>query len=172
MIDEKWLLTFHIHSFKSYYFERGLKFKLRYESSNVSQWSYNSGACGGNFSTPYGILTSPSYPESYPENADCTYTISQPTGTIIMMRILSMDIDYLSEHYDYINFNNFYDWQQYGGVSCSTYYLEIRDGASEESPLIDGYCGDSTIISLPIQLRSTQHNVWMRQGIQMTHCGI
>ena len=129
----------------------------------MSKWSYNGGACGGSFTTPNGILTSPSYPENYPKNADCVYTISQPTGTVIHLNILTMDIKYSDYGYDhYYDYKDDYDYHQYGGVTCMTDYLEIRDGTSEQSPLIDGYCGDETDLSLPIRVQATQNNVWMR----------
>ena len=114
--------------------------------------------------TPNGILTSPSFPSNYPNEADCIYTISQPTGTIIMLNILSMDIEYADpEHYDYdYYYDNYpYDYQFYGGLVCED-YLEIRDGSSEQSPLIDGYCGNGRTLTLPIQIQTTQGNAWMR----------
>ena len=42
--------------------------------------------------------------------------------------------------------------------TCQTDYLEIRDGSSQESPLIDYLCGDE----IPAPILSTQSNVWMR----------
>ena len=116
---------------------------------------------GGYFSTTNGTITSPDYPENYPGNADCIYTIHQPTGTVIMLNILSMDIEYYSEDYDYYYDNDDYDYHQYGGVTCWD-YLEIREGALEHSTHIDGYCGDETVLSLPIVIQTTQNNVWMR----------
>ena len=137
-------------------------FQLEYESTiKAPQMTYRIGACGGNFTTPQGIFTSPSYPEKYADNADCIYTIYQPTGTVILLNILSMDIDYESGYYDDYSSDD-YDYHQYGGVTCMYDYLEIRDGASEQSPLIDGYCGDETVLSLPIDIQTTQNNVWMR----------
>ena len=53
-------------------------------------------------------VTSPEYPENYPDNADCTYTISQPTGTVILLTILSMDIEYYSDYYDYFSSSDYY----------------------------------------------------------------
>ena len=128
----------------------------------MSNWSYNFGACGGNFTSPNGILTSPSYPENYPDNADCIYIISQPAGTLILLKIVSIDIHC---GFSYTSFVYAYD------------YLEIRDGAYEHSPLIDRYCGsgpylnsvDGTLLMpatnlshlfLPIQ--TTQENAWLR----------
>ena len=125
------------------------------------------GECGGNFITQNGIFTSPSFPSSYPNNADCTYTISQPIGTIIMLKILSMDIDYADpDIYDYDRFYDHPDYNDeyhfYGGLICWDDYLEIRDGASEKSPLIDGYCGGGAKHSLPILIQTTQENSWIR----------
>ena len=104
-----------IYRFKSNYFEHGLGFKFEYESTDTSQWSYNSGACGGEFTTPYGLITSPSFPKNYPNNSDCVYTISQPGDTLINLRYLMFDID-----------SNY-------GVGD---YLEIRDGDLEEAPIM------------------------------------
>ena len=57
-----------------------------------------------------------------------------------------------------------YDYYQMGGVTCTpdNEYLVIKDGDSEGSPLIGAYCGNSTTLSLPISIQSTQNNVWMR----------
>ena len=80
-------------------FASGDGFQLKYESSNVSHWNYSSGACGGSFSTPNGIITSPSYPgpvprgvDSYGRGIDCGYTISRPAGTVIVLNFLSMNL--------------------------------------------------------------------------------
>ena len=51
------------------------------------------GACGGYFFTPGGIFTSPSYPDSYKDGADCYYYISQPAGFKITLNFDSMDIE-------------------------------------------------------------------------------
>ena len=123
--------------------------------------------CAGSFTTPNGIVTSPSHPGNYPDNVDCIYTISQPTGTIIMLNILSMDIEYKDP--DYYDYDYYYDdeyynneYHFYGGHVCNEDYLEIRDGPSKQSPLIDGYCGDGKTLSLPIEIQTNQENAWMR----------
>ena len=127
----------------------------------TAYYNNSNGACGGNFTKPNGILTSPSYPDTYPNNVTCIYIISQRLGTHIKMKILSIDIPYESDYYDLYSSDE-YDYHQYGGVTCDDDYLEIRDGASEQSPLIDGYCGDETVLSLPIVIQTTQNYVWMR----------
>ena len=124
------------HRFTSNYWDSRLGFQIGYESSDATQWSYNSGACGGSFTTPNGILTSPSYPDNYPDNADCVYTISQPTGTVIVLTFHSMDIFY---------------------HQCND-YLEIRDGSSAASPLLGKLCGSE----IPAPFQSSQSQVWMQ----------
>ena len=104
---------------------------------------YRIGICGGNFTTPNGILSSPSYPGRYPTDTNCVYTITQINGTIIKLEIMEMDMnhywfdDYICEYAD---------------------YLEIRDGNSEEAPLLAKLCGND----IPAPIISTQNQVWMR----------
>ena len=127
--------------FFSNYFASGMGFQLEYESTNVSQWSYSSGACGGSFTTPQGIFTSPSYPGNYPDNADCNYTISQPSGNVILLNFLTMDLA------DY-------------GSTCNSYddYIDIRDGPSIGSPGLGKLCGNK----IPAPIQSSQNQLWMK----------
>ena len=131
------VFTFRFHS------DGGLNqnkpgFKLEYSTINVSDWDQNLGACGGSFTTRKGIMTSPLYPDYYPFNADCVYTISHPTGTVIVLSFHRMDIEYDS--------------------TCGYDYLEIRDGSSAASPLLDKLCGNE----IPAPIQSSQNQVWMR----------
>ena len=109
--------------------------------------------CGSvcrDYSSPNGILRSPYYPAPYTEDTDCVYTISQHSGTYIMLRILYIDIN--NSYYDFFN------WDYVSDNTCGTDYLEIRDGQSEQSSLLDKICG--TDIPAPIQ--STQNHMWLR----------
>ena len=132
-----WKIHFFGNRFISNYFDHGLGFKLAYKLSDVSQWTHRIGACGGTFVTPYGILTSPAYPDKYPHNADCVYTILLPNDTNINITILQLDTE---KCYD---------------------YLEVRDGYSGKSPLMAKLCGGET----PPLIQPSQNNVWIRQGI-------
>ena len=108
--------------------------------------TYRRGACGGNFTTPNGLLTSPLYPEIYPKDADCIYEISQPNSTYINITVVEFDIYefvYNSTHLMCLNF------------------LEIRDGNSNKSPLIGKFCGNGN--ETPAHIESTQYNIWMRK---------
>ena len=100
-----------------------------------------SGARGGNFITVNGHMSSPSYPNYYPANEDCIYTVSESTGTVILLNFLSMDI-------------HKYSWDS----SCDYDYLEIRDGPSDDSPLLDKLCGSE----IPAPIQSTQNQLWMK----------
>ena len=101
------------------------------------------GSCGGNFSDEHGHLSSPSYPNYYPTNTDCIYTISQPRGTVILLNFFSMDIQWLGH---------------YNGQYCHNDYLEIRDGPSDDSPFLGKLCG--SVIPAPIQ--SSQNQLRMK----------
>ena len=97
-----------------------------------------SGSCGGTFSNANGLLSSPSFPNNYRSNEDCIYTISQPTGTVILLKFLRMHIESHS--------------------SCIWDYLEIRDGPSASSPLLAKLCGSE----IPASMKSRQNKLWMR----------
>ena len=107
------------------------------------------GFCGGNFTDANGHFSSPSYPNYYPANTDCTYTISQPTGTVILLNFLSMD----TEFYDY----DYYDDYVHDYDECYD-YLEIRDGPSKDSPLLDKLCGSD----IPAPIQSSLNQLWMK----------
>ena len=117
-------------------------FQLKYESTNVShsKWSYMVDECGdgGNYSTSGGVITSPSYPGNYPDNADCIYTILQPNGTNILLNFLTMDI-----------------WSH---STCRWDYLEVRDGFSNSSTLLNKLCGNAN----PAPIPSSSHQLWLK----------
>ena len=93
------------------------------------------------YSSQSGLLTSPFYPKPYPNDSECVYTISQAKGTLINLTILTFEI-------------YAFEWQECGTAD----YLEIRDGDSEESPLMGRFCGTS----IPQYIASTQNHLWIR----------
>ena len=106
------------------------------DSSDESQeLCSTSKICGGTFTGPKGFLTSPSYPYRYPADTDCLYIISQPNDTLVNLTINIIDIS-----------------------KCGPQYLELRDGRSEEAPLIGKFCGRD----IPGNILSTQNHVWIR----------
>ena len=99
--------------------------------------------CGGTYSNITGIITSPYFPSQYPNNTDCHYKIVQPIGTYIKLNITYMDIE---------------TWP--GSETCQTNtgdYLEVRDGSSDDSPLIGQFCGNAKIATT-----STSNSLSMR----------
>ena len=116
---------------------RGLHgFHLEYKVIKDIEWFT---ACGGIFSNASGFLFSPTYPNTYPELADCVYLISHPNGTYVNISILTMDIDCQGTPSDYI---------------------EMRDGNSEQSPLIVTDCGNGNRI--PSVVQTTQNHLRIR----------
>ena len=95
--------------------------------------------CGGHFTNASDILTSPLYPNQYPLLADCTYTISQPEGTYIILSVISMDI---SCH------------------AAGSDNIELRDGNSTTSPLMGKWCGNGS--NFPNTLQTTQNHLRIR----------
>ena len=96
-------------------------------------------ACGGIFSNFSGVLSSPSYPDQYPELTDCIFLISLPDETYVN-----------------IIFNNV-------DISCqgtSSDFVELRDGKSEHAPVMGRFCGNST--NVPSTMQTTQNYLRIR----------
>jgi len=60
--------------------------------------------CGGTYYTSKGTLQSPNYPDNYPNNKDCTWIISVPTGQQIKLNVTDFSMEGHSRfcHYDYL----------------------------------------------------------------------
>ena len=97
--------------------------------------------CGGTLTGSRGVLTSPNYPNNYANGINnCVFTISQPSGTRILLRVV--------------------DFRLEGGSSrCPFDYVEIRNGNSERSPLIGKFCGSRRP---PSVIRSTHNHLRIR----------
>ncbi|XP_056290732.1 cubilin [Pseudoliparis swirei] len=105
----------------------GSGFKLTFEA--------HSQACGGfielNDGDTPGYITSPNYPQSYPQNIDCIWVVSAPNGEAVQ-------IDFEEDIYIEPT------------ASCVYDYLELRDGSTTNSDLISRLCGNNR--------PSTQHS--------------
>ena len=135
------VFTFRFHSDDS---DDYSGFKIVYKLFEAPQWSYNNGACGGSFTTPNGILTSPSYPYQFPDNRYCIYTITQPMGSVVVLTFHLMDIP------------------STGIFSCFTQYLKIRDGSSNDSPILDKLCGKKEFLGeMPAPIQSSQNHLFI-----------
>ena len=121
-----------IYRFRSNYGENGNGFEIEYKAFHFT--------CGGNFYNQSGMLTSPLYPNAYPK-ADCVYLISQPTGAYVNISFLTMDIDCQE-------------------TNSASDFIEMRDGDSEDSPLMGRFCGDRG--KVPSFMQTTQNHLRIR----------
>jgi len=70
-------------------------------------------ACGGQLTEETGNVTSPGYPDDYPGNANCTWTIRAPESYLILLHFNIFQLEYDSY--------------------CNKDYLEIYDDSSINS---------------------------------------
>ena len=96
-------------------------------------------SCQENHLNSSGVIFLPSYINPYPELADCIYLISQPNENYINITFISLEIDC---------------------QSVPAYYLELRDGQSEESPLMARLCGNGS--NVPDFMQTTQNHLRIR----------
>ena len=123
----------------------GLGFHLKYLAQDCSEENYDNAVpcgsiCGGNYMGSSGIVTSPYYPNFYPNETMCDYVIHQQEGFAFQINVKLFDLS-LDD-------------------ACQNDYLEIRDGNSEVKPLIGKFCGNNTHISTTMY--SSQNYMWMR----------
>ncbi|KAM9379554.1 scavenger receptor cysteine-rich domain-containing protein DMBT1-like [Phaethornis superciliosus] len=78
--------------------------------------------CGGSISSSSGMLQSPFYPGSYPNNADCMWEIQVENN----FRVMLMFRDIVME-----------------GSRCQYDYIEVYDGPPHSSPLLGRLCSGS-----------------------------
>lgn len=118
--------------FTSDYARQGAGFSLRYEIFKTG-----SEDCSKNFTSPNGTIESPGFPEKYPHNLDCTFTILAKPRMEIILQFLTFDLEH--------------DPLQVGEGDCKYDWLDIWDGIPHVGPLIGKYCGTKT----PSKLRSS-----------------
>ncbi|XP_044176247.1 cubilin-like isoform X7 [Acropora millepora] len=116
-------------------------FKAILKVSSTSQCSINSPFLRNNnlqlSSSSGGTLRSPSYPSNYPNNMMCTWKITAPSGSRLMLT------------FNYFRLEN---------GTCSTHdYLEVRDGSSSTSTRKGTYCG-----SYAPNMTSSGRYLWIR----------
>ena len=115
-----------------------LGFMLQYDS--VKEGDTVRFGCGGHLTTERGFLASPSYPEYYPEDQSCTYTVS-----VTAKRFLTITFSFLD-----IKCN----------ADVESDFIEIRDGSLQNSPLMIKDCSDGKYP--PMKIQSTQNHLWIK----------
>ncbi|KAF2368216.1 EGF-like domain, partial [Trinorchestia longiramus] len=84
-------------------------------------WTAQNPECGGTIrGLQHGSLSSPGYPGNYPNNRNCSWTISTDPGKRLLFHFATLAIE---TH-----------------PNCSFDRLEIRDGLLPTSPLLQQYC--------------------------------
>ncbi|XP_010187217.1 PREDICTED: neuropilin-2 [Mesitornis unicolor] len=118
--------------FTSDYARQGAGFSLRYEI-------YKTGSedCSRNFTASNGTIESPGFPDKYPHNLDCIFTIIAKPKTEILLHFQLFDLEH--------------DPLQAGEGDCKYDWLDIWDGIPQVGPLIGRYCGTK----MPSDIRST-----------------
>ncbi|NXD11879.1 CUBN protein, partial [Nothocercus nigrocapillus] len=94
--------------------------------------------CGGNYTDSEGVIMSPFWPNPYINNRQCIYIIRQPEDEKVHLNFTHMELE--------------------SHTGCSSNYIEVRDGDSEMSPLINKFC-HSTFMS---PITSTSNSLWIK----------
>ncbi|XP_047482510.1 LOW QUALITY PROTEIN: cubilin-like [Penaeus chinensis] len=118
-------------------------FKLRYYET--------ADACGGNHRLTADLtrltVTSPNYPNSPDPHTECAWVILAPAGKAISL--------HFEGHFDITTLDG----------SCDQAYVEVRDGGTILSPLLNTACGSE----LPSTQHSTGNILYVRYFNNMTH---
>lgn len=121
------------------------KLWLRFKSDRVDTrrgffvyWDAVSTGCGGNLTTPTGLITSPNYPMPYYHSSECYWRLEASHGSAFQLEFQ----DFHLEHHP----------------SCSLDYLAVYDGPSTSSHLIHKLCGDTT----PAPIRTSRDSILLK----------
>ncbi|KAM6215214.1 cubilin [Rhynchocyon petersi] len=113
----------------------GQGFKIKYEAKSL--------ACGGNIyihdADSAGYVTSPNHPNNYPQHADCVWILSAPPEQLVQLQ-----------------FEDQFNIEM--TPNCISSYLELRDGADSNSPILSKFCGTS----LPRSQVSSSETMYLR----------
>ncbi|XP_061672019.1 bone morphogenetic protein 1a [Syngnathoides biaculeatus] len=94
--------------------------------------------CGGEVKKDSGQIQSPNYPDDYRPNKGCVWKVTVAQGYHVGLTFQSFEI----ERHD----------------SCAYDYLEVRDGKSENSPLLGRFCG----YDKPDDIKTSSNQLWMK----------
>ncbi|XP_041455191.1 tolloid-like protein 2 [Lytechinus variegatus] len=107
------------------------------------------GSCLHTYTEEHGVFYSPNFPDYYGNSLQCTYIVtSSKADNTILLRFPSFDVE--------------------ESINCVYDYVEVRDGDTETSELLDRYCGaslpENTISStgpaMFVRFRSDSSNVF------------
>ncbi|XP_069741942.1 tolloid-like protein 2 [Narcine bancroftii] len=115
--------------------------------------------CGHIISSIEGVITSPNWPNKYPNHQECTWAISAPAGHRIKL--------------------DFYEFEMEQHQECIYDYLEVYNGPGERSSLLARFCGSKkpeAIVTMGSQmyLKFFSDASVQRKGFKVKHsteCG-
>ncbi|XP_055842375.1 cubilin homolog isoform X2 [Episyrphus balteatus] len=109
------------------------------EDGFVARYSFVdvSSLCGGIIFSSTGQLKSPNWPNEYPKDVNCSWTISVKPGHQIELLTKTFDLE--------------------DSENCTNDWLEIRNGGSASSPIIGTYCGQT----IPSRIPSFTHQIYL-----------
>lgn len=117
------------------------RIKLTYKSERVRDGSgfhleWLTVGCGGILTHPEDTFSTPDFPNRYPINTQCNWTIQVLPGNNIEVTFLEVDIE--------------------KGGDCNYDFVRVFDGLEEDAPVITNLCGRT---DKPIVLTSSQNIV-------------
>ena len=81
-------------------------------------------ACGGNYTSAGGSLTTPNYPDSYPMNAECVWEIQVSPGNGVILSFSEFDLE--------------------SSENCNEDYLEVRENTGI-GKLLGVFCSQTPV---------------------------
>uniref|UniRef100_A0A4W3IDC1 CUB domain containing protein 2 n=1 Tax=Callorhinchus milii TaxID=7868 RepID=A0A4W3IDC1_CALMI len=90
-------------------------------SVRIMRWLCFADVCGGVLTGLSGLLSSPQYPDNYPNNAECRWVMQVSNSTVVSLV--------------------FYDFQLEKSEDCSFDYVSLFDGPSVSHRHLGHFCG-------------------------------
>uniref|UniRef100_A0A4W3IJA7 CUB domain containing protein 2 n=1 Tax=Callorhinchus milii TaxID=7868 RepID=A0A4W3IJA7_CALMI len=87
----------------------------------IMRWLCFADVCGGVLTGLSGLLSSPQYPDNYPNNAECRWVMQVSNSTVVSLV--------------------FYDFQLEKSEDCSFDYVSLFDGPSVSHRHLGHFCG-------------------------------
>ncbi|BFZ01255.1 hypothetical protein BsWGS_04294 [Bradybaena similaris] len=113
--------------------------EFKTSNKNISQFTLDyECTCGGDIVKDEGILTSPNYPDDYPSLKHCVWNI---TVTETFTVGLTFEMFDLESH-----------------RQCTRDYVELRDGATKDSPILGTFCGSQ----MPKSVTTTGRHLYVK----------
>ncbi|XP_032741095.1 cubilin-like [Rattus rattus] len=119
------------------------------ETGNTYEVSDQVKDCNREYNQTFGNLKSPGWPQNYDNNLDCTIILRAPQNHSISLF--------------------FYWFQLEDSRQCMNDFLEVRNGGSSTSPLLDKYC--SNLLPNPVFSQSNELYLHFHSDHSVTNNG-